>query len=342
MAFITDFQREMKRQSSRGRCLHFDKGERCNEIISAHSIQKSGQLKSIAENGHVYRLSADYSVLISNGGVPAPKKTGLNQVSTFAGFCKHHDNELFKPIDQEHLIPNHEQVALYAYRCVCREFFVKENAVRALENFQNHPSLSPSAKDHIRLSLKGHSLGFEGLKYHKEKFEESIKTNKQHDFEYILFTSTSACPLQFSGQLYPDFSFTGEALQHLGNWDSPLDLITFFTAPTADGWCFGFAWHITSQNTCVPFVLSLGTYVDHGGRLEDALLRFSFSCCENHAFRISWWDKLPTESKSALLDRICLMASPTMPIPEGYLTHGCEGIADWNYEYVLTTLSTDT
>ena len=336
MAFIGDFQREMKRQSGRRRCLHFDKGEHCNEFIAAHSIQKSGQLKSIAEDGHVYRLSADYSILKSTGGIPTPKKIGVNHASTFAGFCKYHDNELFKPIDQEALAPNHKQIALYAYRCVCREFFVKVNAVRAMENLQNHSSLAPYARDYLHSSLKGHGLGLEGLKYHKEKFEKSIKANEQYDFEHILFTSTSACPLQMSGLLYPDFTFTGEKLQNLGNWDFPLDLITFFTAPTADGWGFGFAWHVTSQKTCEAFVRSLGSFVAHGGKLEDALLRFSFSCCENHAFRISWWDKLPDESKTALIHRMCLMAAPNIPVPQGYLTQGCEGIADWNFGYVLT------
>lgn len=339
MAFIEDYLQEMKRQSNRGRCLHFDKGGRCNEIVAAHSIQKSGQLKSIAEDGHIYRLSATHSILKDTGGFPAPKKIGLNQASTFAGFCKYHDNNLFKAIDDTPLIPNHEQIALYAYRCVCREFFTKENAVRVLESLHNHHDLAPQAQESLRLSLKGNSLGFEGLKYHKEQYEESIKLNQYHDFEYILFTSTSSCHLQMSGLLYPDFSFTGEILQNLGNWDSPLELITFFTAPATDGWYFGFAWHVTSQNICVPFIRSLGSYVGHGGKLEDALLRFSFSCCENHAFRISWWDKLPEASKSNLLDRMSLMASPYVPVPQGYLTQGCEGIADWSFDYVLTTQS---
>lgn len=63
MPFLDDYQSELKRQSQRGRCLHYSNGERCNEIVSAHSIQKGGQLNLIAEEGHVYRLNADLSVL---------------------------------------------------------------------------------------------------------------------------------------------------------------------------------------------------------------------------------------------------------------------------------------
>jgi hypothetical protein len=148
--------------------------------------------------------------------------------------------------------------------------------------------------------------------------------------------------LQLSGLLYPNFSFTGEILQRLENWASPLDLITFFTAPIAGGWCFGFAWHVTSQNTCEPFVNSLVTHIGNGGKCEDALLRFTFSCCENHAFRISWWDSLPEKSKSTLLERVHLMISPSVPIPQEYLTQGCEGIANWNFEHILTTLQEGT
>lgn len=338
MSFVADFQRELKRQSARGRCLHYEMGGRCNEIISAHSIQRSGQLAHIVEDGHVYRVSADLSTLNKNNGKPKPRRVGVNRVSTFAGFCKRHDNALFAPIDDYPLRPDAKQVALYAYRSLCREYFVKENAVRSLSNPVDHCDLDPSARSRLAASCKGHAIGFNGLQYHKEKYDRALLSKSYRDFDYAIFTSNSPCAVQLSGLLYPDYDFTGRCLQELGLEERPLELITFFTAPTASGWSLGFAWHVSSSSTCERLLGSLAAVVSSGTRLEDALLRFSVSCCENHALRMSWWDALPPHSKATLMERISLMGCPFTPVPSSYLAKGCEGIANWSFEHVYTTL----
>lgn len=339
MSFINDYQSELKKQIARGRCLHYSDGVRCNEIISAHSIQKSGQLNLIAENGHVYRLSADLTTLRQTKGLPRFKKIGINQVSTFVGFCKHHDNSLFEPIDNFPLEPSKEQVALYAYRCLCREYFVKENAVSVLTKMVEHPELDARHRSFFEASLLGHSFGFTGLKHHKSLFDRSLSSRDFEQFEFTYFTSSSPCPLQLSGLLYPDYDFEGHSLQDLGNHQSTLDLISFFTAPTINGWAFGFGWHTSSNRTCIPFLQSLAQRAASGEKIEDALLRFSL-CCENHAVRISWWDGLNEKSKNKALERMFLMTDPQAPAPNHYLAVGCEGVANWQYEYVHTTLPT--
>jgi hypothetical protein len=341
MSFSADHQQESKRQSNRGRCLHFADGTRCNEIISAHSIQKRGQLGLIAEDGHVYRLNADLSTLRKSAGTPLLKKIGVNKASTFAGFCKHHDNALFESIDNEPLKPQKQQIALYAYRSLCREYFVKENAVAVLDKMKDHPELDADGQSLLQSSLIGHSFGFEGLKHHKRYYDEALRTKQYDEFEFTYFTSTSRCSLQLSGLLYPDFDFHGHSLQDLGNWASPLDLITFFTAPTRQGWAFGFGWHVSSNRTCVPFIQSLASRASDGEKVEDMLLRFSLSCCENHAFRISWWNNLAESAKRAVVERMHLMVHPSIPVPPNYLVNGFESIADWSFEYVHTTLQAD-
>src|SRR6266853_4011934 len=212
MSFIADYQQESKRQRGRGRCLHYADGVRCNEFISAHSIQKGGQLSLIAEDGHVYRLNADLSTLRKTKGEPHPKKIGIKKTSTFAGFCKHHDNALFKPIDNEPLEPRKQQVALYAYRSLCREYFVKENAVAVLEKMKVHPELDAGKVAFLKSSLIGHSIGLENLNHHKRHYDEALRQKKYDEFEFTYFTSTSRCSLQLSGLLYPDYDFIGHRL----------------------------------------------------------------------------------------------------------------------------------
>lgn len=341
MSIGADYQREMKRESARGRCLHFERGAQCDEIISAHSIQKQGQLALIAEGSHVYRLNTDLSTLKKSGGTPHPRKVGVNKASTFAGFCKRHDNALFAPIDTQPLRPDRQQAALYAYRSICREYFVKENAVAVLSRMKDHANLSADQRSMVKSALLGHSLGFEGLKHHKAAYDDALRRGRYEEIQFTYFASTSRCSLQVSGLLYPDRDFQAQMLQDLGSWQSPLDLITFFTAPTPEGWAFGFAWHNSSNRTCVSFLQSLARAVPFGEGIEDALLRFVLSCCENHAVRISWWDALSPEARQSATERMQLMVHPNIPVPTNYLATGCEDIADWMFEYIHTTLEAD-
>ncbi len=163
MSFIADFIKESNRLRNRGRCLHFADGNRCDQMVAAHSIQKRGQLRMIAESGHVFRFSTDVSTLNKSSGVPSPKKTGVNDVSTFLGFCQTHDSQRFEKIDRYPLTPNHEEIALYAYRSLCREYFVKENAVDLTDSMSENRNLSSEKRGILKAMKSGLALGFERL-----------------------------------------------------------------------------------------------------------------------------------------------------------------------------------
>ncbi|WP_221768160.1 hypothetical protein, partial [Pseudomonas paraeruginosa] len=248
------------------------------------------------------------------------------------------DNTLFEPIDNRPLMPSAEQVALYAYRSLCREFFVKENAVRVLTEAQKSERLPSEHREMMKAMLQGTTMGFRGLKFHKQHYDIALRERRFDDFRYITFISESRCSLQLSGLLYPDFDFLGRPLNDLSDWSSPPGLITAFTAPAADGWSYTFAWHGSSDAISIPFIQSLMERVATGSKLEDLLLRFSLSSCENHAIRISWWDALPAAGKMAILGRFSLMLDPDSAVPPNYLVAGCEGLADWEFEHCYTNL----
>ncbi|TPQ24418.1 hypothetical protein, partial [Methylomonas koyamae] len=183
-----------------------------------------------------------------------------------------------------------------------------------------------------------YDLGLARLRRHKLIFDAALSAGDYAQFEFTYFTSSTPCPIQLSGLLYPDYDFKGGRLQDLGNYQTRFDLITFFTAPIEGGWAFGFGWHVSSNQTCIPFIQSLATRVATGEKVEDALLRFSVSCCENHAVRISWWEGLDESLRTKVIERMFLMMHPEIPVPNDYLSVGCEGIANWQYEHVYTTL----
>lgn len=230
------------------------------------------------------------------------------------------------------------QVGLYAYRSLCREYFLKENAVELWTKLQDHPNIPDHNKPFLQSSLVGNRLAFIRLKHHKELFESSIRSNSFQDFQYTLFNSKSKIPIHVSGILCPDYDFSGEPLQNLADFNSPLDCLTFFTAPSIDGWSLCFAWHQSSHSSCTALLKSLATMVHAGHSLDAALIRFVFCCSENHAFRISWWDNLSPGQQSTISNAAALMTNPYEPVPSNYLVSGFEDIPAWHFESVRHSL----
>lgn len=329
-----NFLDEIKRQKNIGRCLHYDSGQRCNEIINAHSIQRKHLADDVAVNGHAYRINADYKTLKNNEDKVGISKIGIRKLSTFLGFCKKHDNDIFEDIDNFPLIPTDKQIMLYAYRCLCREYFVKENALNTCKNYLKNNSVKEDIEIIIKAHMRGTENGFNSLKYHKGEFVRSLKNKSYSDIEYVAFLSTDKPIIYFSGILYPDFNFMGDPLQNLARTNSTFQLITFFSAPTIDGWAYVFAWHKSSSEICKKYLQSLATSIHEGKNYSDTLFRHIISCCENHAISPLWWDDLEEEQKKEVLSRVQLMLHPTTPIPPDYLSYGLEGIATWSFPKV--------
>ncbi len=328
------FINEIKRQKNIGRCLHYNSGKRCNKIVNAHSIQKKHLVDTIAVNGHAYRINADFNTLKKNNGEIGISKVGIKKLSTFLGFCKQHDNELFEEIDNNKLIPTDKQVMLYAYRCLCREYFVKENSLKIYKKFANNNSIELSQQKYIKLLAGGTENGFNSLKWHKDKYDESLEHGKYNEIEYVAFLAEGNPTIYFSGVLFPDSDFLGKPMQNLMDTSSPFQYISFFSAPIDNGWAYVFAWHKTSKIICRSYMQSLASSIHSNNNLGDTLFRHIISCCENHAISPLWWDRLNTTEKNSILNRAEIMAHPTTVVPHDYLLTGLEGISKWSFPEV--------
>lgn len=334
---ISNYIAAQKKLKSKGCCLHYDKGNRCNEIIDAHSIQKSQSLTAIAIDGHVYTVSQNFSDFKDSSSELSYKKRGIDKVSIFLGFCKLHDNELFEPIDNSKLIPTEQQVFLYAYRSLCKALFAKENALDLIE-IQIESSVENTA---IKKRLISHKLGtsfaLDNLKRHKSEYDNSLKTNQHADIEYVLFISKQKPYLAFSGIMHPDFDFMGRQLQDLGDHNCNLDLITFCSAPMDNGeWGLLIAWHKSSSKTCNDFMRSLATMMHDNHNLGDLLFRFVVLNCENIAISPTWWESLSKDQRKQISTMTFEMIDDFSLIKPNYLMHGLEGISQWNFDEVIS------
>lgn len=336
---ISEYIDEYNKIFQKGRCLHYENGDRCNEIIKAHSIQKSQSLSAIAQNNHVYHISASIGSLIKNKGRLTYEKISINKVSTFLGFCQKHDNKLFEPIDNYPLIPTGQQVLLYSYRSLCRELFVSENAlefvVNRLKKAENQNAINSMYSGYIT----GKTFGLENLKRHKLYYDESLMNQSYSDIRYVIFQSIQNPTIAFSGIFYPDYDFLGRMLQNFGDRKKDLQLITFCSAPTENGWAYIFAWHKKSSNICDEIMRSLA-YMIHKNKnvLSDYLFRLVITCSENHAISPKWWDNLNEETKEMIIDKMSSTSHIFSVSEQSYLMKGLEGISDWKFENVISNM----
>lgn len=336
---ISDFINTQKRLSRKGRCLHYENGIRCNEIIRAHSIQRNKALSAISENGYVYKISNNIGSLKKNKGRLSYEKYGINKVSTFLGFCKKHDNELFEPIDNYSLIPTDQQVLLYAYRSICREMFVSENALELYNKMLKNDIDQKAIEMMFSGYVNGKTFGLKNLKRHKNIFGQSLIKKLYSKVKYVLFISKQKPTISFSGLFYPDFDFMGRVLQNLRDQTKNLQLLAFCSAPMENGWGYLFAWHETSSNVCVDFMKSLATMIHKNiVSLSDYLFRLAMTNCENLAISPKWWENLEKDKKESIIDRITFTTDIFVDTEQSYLMKGLEGISNWKFEKLISNM----
>ncbi len=336
---LNTLEKQKKILKNSKRCLHYNSGEECNYYINAHSIQRNGSLSLIAENGLVYCYSRNMSDVKSNHGKSVFSKQGIKkQVSTFFGFCKKHDNELFEEIDNFPLIPTNKQVALYAYRSICKELFVKENSYKLFYDQMLTQNKNPAIVKLLKNASTGMKFGLDNLVRQKKQMDLILKEENYNNIQFVLFRSSKEPNIVFSGLFYPEYDFLGNLLQDLGNHKLTLDLITFCSAKLSNGWGFLFAWNKSSSPICTQFMQSLATITHENGKLHEYLFRLVISNCENVAISPSWWESLGNGYQDKITNRMSKMADIFTQTGSDYLSKGLEGICQWEFKDVISEM----
>lgn len=110
-------------------CFYKSVDECSGKIIKAHSIQNNRILSKLKVKGHVLMPKPVFDEY-SNRLKVKMQKIGTNQATIFTGFCKKHDDQVFKLIDTMEFDPSSlEQKFLYVYRTFAKEYHTKKEAL---------------------------------------------------------------------------------------------------------------------------------------------------------------------------------------------------------------------
>jgi hypothetical protein len=276
------------------------------KIVNAHTVPRSGSLARIARDGHVYTFKADPLSLERTAGKPSPSLIGIKQASAFTGFCSRHDNEIFKPIEDQDFIGTPLQCFLLGYRAVAREFFFKKRTAEAIDDLKGMDrGKSVRAQEQIQQFLQvyetGTNAGLRDIGKHKSQFDEALVNGDVTIYHYYIIDLVEPPSIMCSGGVFPDYDFQGTQLQDLLNLDRTPSLITFSSFATQSGGAVVFSWLKDSDAVCQNLVNSLDRLSDQ--ELPSAVVRFFFEYCENIFMSPSWWESLADTQQQVLIDR---------------------------------------
>jgi hypothetical protein len=292
------------------------KTECSGNIIRAHTVSKSSNLKKISLDGHVYAFVPSFDNLTKNNGVLHPELIGINKASTFTGFCKHHDKQIFSPLEDQPFEASKEQCFLLAYRAQAREFFTKTSSTNILDMLKSSDKGKNIAEQlNIQSMVHHHSEGIDaGVKdatYHKDKLDTILCSQDFNNVNAYVINFRKTPTVMCSAGIFPEYDFLGNKLHDLLDLKTIPDLMTFSVIATDTGGAVVFCW-ISDENSHEKnelFIESLKN-ISHE-KLTSSLIRFFFEFCENIFMEPTWWEDLPEPQRRYLINRLATSAMIT-------------------------------
>lgn len=326
-------QRNAKQKSPK-RCFHdsVDKLNCSKKIINAHTVSKGSSLSKIAMQGKVYHFKPDLAKLFKNNGKFELELLGINQASTFSGFCSYHDRELFSPIENKDFSISSYNCFLLGYRALVKEMYAKDLQHSGIEIKKDLDKGKPLSfqvfyQRYLNNYEKNVNFAQKDLLILKNGYDKVFLNGNHDNIYYFVMRFDNIPNILFSGSFFPEFDFDGNMLQIFGREDS-LDAMTVNMIVTKVGGLLSFQW-IGKSKANEQFIASLKE-IEHEN-LASSIIQFAFEVFENLYVSPNWWDNLDEEMKISLENKI-YNGIPTNPhksnhlLPDGYIYDKWENI----------------
>ena len=293
--------------SRNGICLHPSAPNECSDqIIRAHTLQKGGSLRAIADStGHV--LSGRDRGTAFSSRAQSLTKVGVNKASTFRGFCSKHDNHVFGPADRAK--DTSEEVAfLLSFRALAYEVFMKMVAVPTMEEMKTQIDRGKPfeeqvpLQDHIHRHLYSFKMGLDEHVRIKEAYDTALTSKNLSRFRYMSMRFDRVLPVVTSGAFFPEFDYQGKMLQRLSDDIGSLDCIVFNVCVMNGCTYVVFGWVDVGRTANRSFVESIKSIRSEA--FADFVIRFAFEISDNIFVSPSWWHELDSSLKDDLEKRL--------------------------------------
>lgn len=283
------------------------KHECSTKIINAHTVSKSGSLKEIAdESNHVLGLKINFANIVKNKGKLIPEKIGINQASTFKGFCSTHDKSLFSCIEDRDFFGDDEQCLALMYRSVAKEIYAKEGGLNT-SDFAKTSDKGKNLLDQMLIQnlAANHQTGTKAalaeLAQLKSQLDDQLLGKSVGNLSHLIIDSTSPMPVAVSSIVSPITDFDGNLIQDLEDLTTVAEHVVFNSFSSAGKGYVVFSW-LKSSTKILSFINSLLSL--ESNKIFSALIRFFFGVAENTFTSPVWWNGLSDEQKDKIKNLI--------------------------------------
>ncbi len=284
-------------------------GDCQGEIIRSHAPQKRVILESIAEDGHVMGVIGKKFMRMQGenkafeNGLSA-EIIGINFASTFRGFCKKHDNDIFRPIEfEKREVSCKYHAFLHCYRAICREFYKKKiMALQVVETLKDakQRKKSPGLIDYMEMYAYEANEGYKSMLSVKKQYDHILSNPETIDrFSYYAQVYDGIPNIVSLGSFLPLMDANGTELDNDPNKSDGYNIISFATTWRQNGFANIWGWidnHARIGNVFSKSLSGLDTELDVIGVILVLL--------ENTFWRPSWWKRLPDLVKIELLEKL--------------------------------------
>lgn len=304
-----------------GACLHplAGPGVCSGKIVRAHSVRRAADLLALAVNGHVVERQVSLDTLQRTDGLPEARLVGINQASTFRGFCQKHDTEAFVPIETSPFVGTAEQCFLLFFRAWSRETYAKEGQGRALGLLSDADKGRTVREQHqIQTTLadlrEGVALGLRDVRHFKKLLDIAFVAKDYAAVRSIVFETSQPFPIACSGAFYPFHDFAGNEIQSTDLTKTPAPLAVTILNEDGKGYAV-LSWFAAASAGPTVFIDALKSQPD----FTDAIARVAFSHLENVFANPTWWDGLSAEQQADSIARTIAGARPDVAMPDDLL-----------------------
>ncbi|OCH39442.1 SEC-C domain-containing protein [Aliivibrio fischeri] len=306
-------------------------------IINAHTISKSGSLLEIADKtNHVLGLKLDLANIFKNKGKFVPERIGVNQASTFKGFCSVHDKALFSCLEDKPFIGSEEQFLALMYRALAKELYAKEASLINSE-FIKGADKGKSTFDQIFIqgfaanNQLGIKTAIKELSDIKVSLDAQLLGDEVNELCHLLIESSSPMPIAVSSISSPISDFNGEIIQNLGDLKVKAESVVFNSFSSEGRGYVVFSWlkNATIINKFIHTMLSTDAKP-----IFSKLVRFFIGSAENVFISPEWWETLSEEQKGKIEQLIMTGINPFEFEPETVFLDDGIDFGGWDAESI--------
>jgi len=274
----------------------------CPNAIKSHSVPVAS-LRGIAKDGHVYAFVSPVHAELQNiyNCEYQPTRLGINEASTYFGFCSTHDDAIFSEIEKRDVEPTDNQALLFHFRAYSRAFYQNANSGKMLHEI--HEAQRPA--DHVPTeALETVASYFQPqvdtlsiLEKHFERMRSDVVAKTHPKLEYLFIRLGCVPDVMCSTLLMPLYDIEGKLLFQLAKeCNATCQAMSITLMQDSVGGFLLLTWY-DKDAVASAFVR---TFI-RGGYDINRLIAVVFGATVNFFFSESWWEKLDDERREMLM-----------------------------------------